>query len=269
MLENISRWLQAYRYAIISMTAVMVLLASSLLFLSRDMAPQLHAILGSNPNMNNRGQGIANVYTPAPTNSPVVPTPTNSPVVPTPTNPPALVPTKPPVVPTPTNQPTPTNTPTSSPNGNLIQDSSFETSSNLWVYGGTALPARTTVQAQTGSYSLKLGLSSGQQGDSTAYQLVTIPASAQTATLSFYYWPASNDSGTYAWQEADVVDSNGNVIQQLFVDTTDDNAWILLSFDLSSYAGQTIGIQFLDHENSNGYAYYTYMYVDNVSLSVS
>jgi hypothetical protein len=42
-----------------------------------------------------------------------------------------------------------------------------------------------------------------------------------------------------------------------------------MSFDLSSYAGKTIGIQFLDHENSNGYSYYTYMYLDDVALKVS
>jgi len=40
-----------------------------------------------------------------------------------------------------------------------------------------------------------------------------------------------------------------------------------MNFDLSSYAGQTIGIQFLDHENANGGAYYNYMYVDDVSLT--
>jgi hypothetical protein len=115
---------------------------------------------------------------------------------------------------------------------------------------------------------LKLGYSSGQQGDSIAYQTVTIP-SGKHASLSFWYWPASNDSSTYGWQEADVVDSNGNVLQQLFQNTTNDRNWIQLSFDLSSYAGQTIGIQFLDHEASNGYSYYTYMYVDDVALTTS
>jgi len=99
--------------------------------------------------------------------------------------------------------------------------------------------------------------------------MVTIPASAKSASLSFYYWPSSNDSSTYGWQEADVVDSSGNVLQQLFRNTTNDQTWIQMTFDLSAYAGQTVGIQFLDHENSNGYSYYTYMYVDDVSLNVS
>lgn len=99
--------------------------------------------------------------------------------------------------------------------------------------------------------------------------MVTIPSSARNANLSFYYWPASNDSSTYGWQEADIIDSSGNVLQQLFVNTTNDRTWIQLSFSLSAYAGQTIGIQFLDSESSGGGSYYTYMYVDDVTLTVS
>ena len=116
---------------------------------------------------------------------------------------------------------------------------------------------------------MKLGGSSNQSGDSIASQMVTIPSNATNANLSFYYWPASNDSSTYGWQEADVIDAGGNVLQQLFVNTANDRVWIQMSFNLSAYAGQTIGIQFLDHENSNGYPYYTYMYVDDVALNVS
>jgi hypothetical protein len=168
--------------------------------------------------------------------------------------------------PTPTHTPipTPTGTPTTT---NLIKNGGFETSDS-WTYAGQDSPARTTTRAHSGSYSLKVGLSHGQQGDSITYQMVTIPSSATSGTLSFYYWPASNDSSFYAWQEADIVNGSGQVIQQLFQRTTNDRTWIQLTFDLSKYAGQTIGIQFLDHENSNGYSYYTYMYVDDVALTV-
>jgi bacillopeptidase F (M6 metalloprotease family) len=56
--------------------------------------------------------------------------------------------------------------------------------------------------------------------------------------------------------------------RQVFQKLTDDRTWIGVTFDLSAYAGQTIGIQFLDHENSNGGSYYAYMYVDDVTLIV-
>jgi len=150
----------------------------------------------------------------------------------------------------------------------LIVNGGFESSGN-WVYSGTDHPARSSTQTHSGHYSLKVGFSSGQQGDSIGYQMLTIPSSAKHTNLSFYYWPASNDSSTYGWQEADVIDSHGNVLQQLFQNTTNDRVWIQMNFDLSAYAGQTIGIQFLDHEESNGYSYYTYMYVDDVALTMS
>jgi len=195
--------------------------------------------------------GNGGTPTPTPTAT-TIPTPT-----PTATNTPTPTPTS---IPT----PTPTGTPTT---GNLIQNGGFETSGS-WAYTGQNLPIRTTTRPHSGSYSLRVGTTSGQQGDSIADQMVTIPSSATSASLSFYYWPTTNDSSKYAWQEADIINSSGQVIQQLFRKTTNDRAWIQLTFDLSKYRGQTIGIQFLDHENANGYSYYAYMYVDDVALTV-
>ena len=192
------------------------------------------------------------------------PTPTTTPL---PTSTSTSTPT-----PTSTSTPTPTTTPLPTPSGtptttNLIQNGGFETSGR-WTYAGQDLPTRTTTVVHSGSYSLQVGSSSSQQGDSVTYQMLAIPGLATSATLSFYYWPASNDSNSYAWQEADILNNSGQVIQQLFHKTTNDRAWIQLTFDLSKYAGQTIGIQFLDHENSNGFSYYTYMYVDDVTLTI-
>ncbi len=251
-----------------------------------DLSANYMYELGLPTPVDSRGHVIPAFYTnggtptptPSPTNTPTPsPTATNTPTpTPTKTVTPSPTPTNTPT-PTPTNTATPSPTPTSTasptpsptPGGNLIQDGGFETYSSLWVYGGVDPPRRSTAEAHSGSYSLKLGYSSGQQGNSTIYQLVTIPSGTTSANLSFYYWPASNDSSNYGWQEADIVDSNGHVLQQLFQNTTNDRTWIQMTFDLSKYAGQTIGIQFLDNENSNGGSYYTYMYVDDVSLTTN
>ena len=227
-----------------------------------DMSANYMFALGLPAPVDSRGHVVTSFFTsgsnPTPTSTATgTPTATN-----TPTSTATVTST---ATATPTNPPTATSTP---PQGsNLVQNSGFEASSNTWVYRGANHPRRSTTQAHSGSYSLKLGSNSGQQGDSTAYQLVTIPGGAKSANLTFYYWPASNDSSTYAWQEADIVNSSGTIIQQLFRNTTNDRSWIQMNFDLSSYAGQTIGIQFLDHENANGGAYYNYMYVDDVSLT--
>ncbi len=241
-----------------------------------DMSANFMYSLGLPSPVDSRGQVISSFFTSGPTPTPTptgtaTPTPFPSPTV-TPTATPTSIPTNTPTpMPTATTTSTPTSTPTTAPTptggNNLIQNGGFE-SVGGWTYSG-ASPRRTQARAHSGRYSLKLGYSSGQQGDSIAYQMVTIPSSARSATLSFYYWPASNDSSTYGWQEADLIDSSGNVLQQLFVNTTNDQVWIQMTFDLSAYAGQTIGIQFLDHEDSGGGSYYTYMYVDDVSVNVS
>ena len=195
---------------------------------------ELHAVLDIQ---------FSSAGTPTPTPS-ITPTPS-----PTATNTPTPSP-----LPTNTPTPSPTNTPTPITSNNLIQDGGFETSSNVWVYSTSNQPQRTTAQTHSGSYSLQLGYTSKQQGDAIAYQMVTIPGNFTSANLSFYYWLATNDSSAFAWQEADIINTSGQVIQQLFKKTSNTHVWTQLTFDLSRYAGQTIGIQFLDHENSNGYS---------------
>jgi hypothetical protein len=237
-----------------------------------DMSANYMFSLGLPSPVDSRGHVITSFFTsgsnPTPTSTATgTPTATNTPTsTATATNTPNPTSTATSTVTaTPTNPPTATSTP---PQGsNLVQNSGFEAGGNTWVYGGANHPRRSTAQAHSGSYSLKLGSNSGQQGDSTAYQLVTIPAGVKSANLTFYYWSASNDSSTYAWQEADIINSSGTIIQQLFRNTTNDQTWIQMNFDLSSFAGQTIGIRFLDHENSKGGAYYNYLYVDDVSLT--
>lgn len=234
-----------------------------------DMSANYMFELGLPAPVDSRGKVISSFFTAGDTPVPQ-PTVTNPPQ-PTPTDTPTSVPTSGPA-PTTTAAPSPTNvppaSPTPAPGSNLVQNGGFEASGS-WFYAGGYHPRRSKTEAHGGAYSLRLGNSSGQQGDTIAYQVVSIPGGAKKVSLSFYYWPASNDSSTYGWQEADVIDSSGNVLQQLFVNTTDDQNWVQLSFDLSKYAGQTIGIRFLDHEQSGGGSYYTYMYVDDVIVSVS
>jgi hypothetical protein len=234
-----------------------------------DMSANYMYGLGLPAPVDSRGQVIPSFFTTGGTPVPT-PTATGAPS-PTPTTNPTATPVNTPTsIPTATPTSTTTSVPTAPPqSSNLIQNGGFESSSSGWVYGGVYHPRRSQSVAHSGNYSLKVGNSSGQQGDSIAYQMVTIPSSARKALLSFYYWPASNDSSTYGWQEADVVDSSGNVLQQLFLNTTNDKVWVQMTFDLSIYSGQTIGIQFLDHEDSGAGSYYTYMYVDDVTFNVN
>src|SRR5260370_7724147 len=178
--------------------------------------------------VDSRGQVIPSFFTTGGT-PPPAPTPTKT-ATPSPstthsrTGTPTQMPTPVPTATStpPTAIPTATSTSTPPPSPGLIQNGGFETTGG-WTYGGQDHPSRTQTVAHSGKYSLKLGYSSRQQGDSIAYQMVNIPGNARSANLIFYYWPARNDSRTYGWQEANGIDSSGHVLHHLFHTTTHVN----------------------------------------------
>src|SRR5215472_15247562 len=176
------------------------------------------------------------------------------------------------ITPTPTPTPTPTATPTGCDSG-LIQNEGFETGSfSPWVIDGTLdTPLVTNTLAHTGTFSA-IALSVTSQpycgsgaealGDSSFYQQFgPVPAGA---TLSFWYNTCTTDSITFDWQDAYITDSNGNILQTIFHQCTNNNAWVNQTVDMSAYAGQTVRIKFLVHGDAFGDL--TAMYVDDVSL---
>src|SRR5215472_14774672 len=178
------------------------------------------------------------------------------------------------ITPTPTPTPTPTATPTGCDSG-LIQNGGFETGSfSPWVIDGTLdTPLVTNTLAHTGTFSA-IALSVTSQpycgsgaealGDSSFYQQFgPVPAGA---TLSFWYNTCTTDSITFDWQDAYITDSNGNILQTIFHQCTDNSAWVNQTVDMSAYAGQTVRIKFLVHGDAFGDL--TAMYVDDVALYV-
>jgi hypothetical protein len=151
----------------------------------------------------------------------------------------------------------------------LIQNGGFETGTLAnWTTGGAAVPTISTVQKHSGTYSALDGASSGGEpnGDDFLYQTITIPSTATKATLTFWYWPATTDTITYDWQEAQVQNTSGATLAQIMKVCSNAQAWTQVTYDLTSYKGQTIRIYFNDHQD--GYGDLTYMYVDDVSVTV-
>src|ERR1051326_2446195 len=140
-----------------------------------------------------------------------------------------------------------------------------------WIVGGGA-EAYPNPVAHSGSRFLFLG---GIENEvDYAYQTITIPSDAGSATLSFYYNIYSSDdpdtpfdfftstigntsgtvlSGVGDWSNADQDPGPGNPYYHL------------VSFDLLAYAGQTIRVQF---KSSNDSSYQTSFLVDDVSVQV-
>jgi len=157
----------------------------------------------------------------------------------------------------------------SAPSTQLIQNGTFETGTLAnWTTGGVFSPFVETVQKHSGTYAAQLSASSGSEpnGDSSLYQTITIPGTATKATLTFWYWPSTTDTITYDWQEAQVQNTSGTLLAQIMKVCSNAQTWTQVTYDLTSYKGQSIRLYFNDH--GDGYGDLTYMYLDDVTVNV-
>ncbi len=162
-------------------------------------------------------------------------------------------------------------TPSGSPGGSAnIVNGNFE-AGNLtgWTVGGTLAPAISTVQKHGGSFSALLGASAAPEpnGDSFLSQDIALPASFTSATLTFWYWPASQDNINFDWQEAQIQTTSGSPLAQVMKVCQNTQAWTQVTYDLTPYKGQTIRIYFNAH--GDGFGDLTYMYLDDVTLTIT
>ena len=151
---------------------------------------------------------------------------------------------------------------------NTLSNGSFESGTlDCWTAGGALVPMVSTLQAHSGSFSAQLGASGLPEpdGDSWVYQQATVPGDAQSPTLSFWYWPWTQDSVQYSWQEAQIRDTGGNKLAEIFQTASNAQTWTQVTFDLTPYKGQTVQVYFNVHED--GFGYLTYMYLDDVTIS--
>jgi subtilase family serine protease len=127
-----------------------------------------------------------------------------------------------------------------------------------------------TAQAQSGSYSAFMGTLAPPEvnGYAGICQYVTIPANGQ---LTFYVYQGSNEGQlgygtTYAWQEGDLLDSNGDSVDNFYTTVNNTNGWQKMTVNLAAYAGSSYYLYFGVY--GDGYnKTYVYQYVDSVSWS--
>jgi hypothetical protein len=153
---------------------------------------------------------------------------------------------------------------------NLIQNGGFETGSFTdWTAAGGILPTVTTAEAHSGSYSALLGRTTEPEvnGNSSIYQTIKLPTTAKTITLTFWYWPGTDDTIEYAYQECLIQNSGGGTLASVLKVASNTQGWTQVTYDLTKYKGRTVRVYFAVH--GNGYSDYIYMYVDDVSVTVS
>jgi hypothetical protein len=104
--------------------------------------------------------------------------------------------------------------------------------------------------------------------NSSIWQEVTIPLDVSYATLSFWYYPLSQDVVENDWQEARILDDDLiHVLAQVMKVNSNSQTWTYHTFDLLPYRGQTIAISFNVHNDGDG-SLKTAMYLDDVSVAV-
>ena len=172
------------------------------------------------------------------------------------------------------NASTQSNAVTPSASAPVVQNGDFESGLSPWVTGGVKAPTASTALPHGGTRSALLGMvqpnTPQPNGDSTLSQSVFVPTG--TSQLSFWSWTGSADtlcSGAacvFDWQEAQLQDTQGHLLSQIFKSATNTQAWAQTTVNTSAYAGQTIVVYFNVHEDGSSPADDTWMYLDDVSL---
>jgi len=122
---------------------------------------------------------------------------------------------------------------------------------------------------RSGSWSMRLGITdeSDVESWSSVYQAMTIPGNAASATLSFWYYPLSEDAIEHDWQEALILDVNLTFLARVMKVNSNSKTWTHHTFDLTAYKGQTIIVYFNVYNNGVGNLK-TAMYLDDVSVQI-
>lgn len=157
----------------------------------------------------------------------------------------------------------------------VIVNGGFETKNSNWNLAISDSPADWSKnQVHTGTFSLRTGII--YSGDNTVsssggYQFVNLPANTASATLRFWLYHASSDTGRAGTGDRQKVvlvrnpqDTNPVVLYSQLKDT---RAWSVFELPISAaYFGQIWWVGFVT--DNDGLGGVTAMYVDDVALQV-
>jgi hypothetical protein len=117
-------------------------------------------------------------------------------------------------------------------------------------------------ESGTASWAARLG-GKGASHTDTLSQSVTIPAGCK-ASLTFYLHIDSNESGSTIWDKLTV--TAGSTTLGTFSNTNAAAGYVLKTYDVSSFAGQTVTFKFTGVEDSS---LQTSFVIDDTALTLS
>jgi hypothetical protein len=171
--------------------------------------------------------------------------------------------------PTPTATPTPTPTPTPPPPSQLLLNPGFESGNVNWVATAGVITNSTGRTPRTGSWYAWLD-GYGTTHTDSLYQQITIPAGATSATLNFYLKIDTAETTTttpFDTLKVQIRNSSNTVLATLatYSNLNKGTVYLLKSFDVTSFKGQTIRVYFLGVEDSS---LQTSFLIDDTALNV-
>ena len=152
----------------------------------------------------------------------------------------------------------------------LLLNPGFESGNNgSWVTTAGVIDSSASPAARTGSWKAWLNGYAVTHTDS-AYQQVTIPSSATTATLSFWLRITTSETTTttqYDKLNVQITNSAGTVLATLatYSNLNASASYSQKSFNVIAYKGQTIRVRFLGTEDSS---LQTSFLIDDTALNV-
>ena len=157
----------------------------------------------------------------------------------------------------------------SSGTNQLIVNGGFESGAASWVGSSGVITAGSAVAAHTGTYKAWLD-GYGTTHTDTLYQQVMIPATAASATLTFWLRVISDETTTtaaYDTLKVQMRSSGGTLLATLatYSNLNKGASYVQKSIDLSAYKGQTVRVYFEGKEDASNT---TTFLIDDVSLIV-
>ncbi|MGR6974562.1 hydrolase [Streptomyces cynarae] len=152
----------------------------------------------------------------------------------------------------------------------LLGNNGFESGSTTWTTSSGVITNSSSESPRTGSYYAWLD-GYGSAHTDTLSQTVTVPSACTSATLSFYLHIDTAETTTstaYDTLKVQLLNSSGTVLSTLatYSNLNAAGGYTQRSFNLASYAGQTVTLKFTGTEGSS---LQTSFVLDDTALNVS
>ncbi|MDX6248241.1 MAG: hypothetical protein QOF10_1601 [Kribbellaceae bacterium] len=152
------------------------------------------------------------------------------------------------------------------PGGNLLLNPGFESGAVNWTGTSGPITNNTGRPARTGSWKLWLQ-GNGSTSTENVGQSVAIPASATSASLSFWIQIDTAETTTstvYDTVKVQIVDGATTTTLATYSNLNKSTSYLQKTFNLTAYKGKTVTVKFLGNEDSS---LQTSFVVDDTSLT--